>query len=189
MPRRSKSLKTQKHLKNQGKNKVFGKACGVSGDLLEMSWLPWWASWRHLEISWGRLGRSWECFRASLDFLEVSWKAMCARICQDVDRNPRDVKTLKTQTKTHGFFGCRGSSGGLLAAFWAFLLALWRSLGDVLGVFCGVLEALGAPRRAKTAQDGCKACKDGFKLAGRAQSDQDEPRRVEGKRCRGGTTG
>ena len=82
-------------------------------------------------------------------------------------------------------------------AFWAFLLVLWRSLEEVLGVLCGVLEALEAPRRAKTAQDGCKACKDGFRLAGRAQraserserSDQDEPRRVEGKRCRGGITG
>ena len=40
---------------------------------------------------------------------------------------------------------------------------------DVLGVLCSLLEALEAPRRAKTAQDGCKACKDGFKLAGRAQ--------------------
>ena len=84
--------------------------------------------------------------------------------------------------------------------FWALLLALWRTLEDVLGLLGGVLEALEAPRRPKTAQDGCKACKDGFKLAGRAQraserserserSDQEELRRVDGKRWRGGTAG
>ena len=33
--------------------------------------------------------------------------------------------------------------------FWAFLLAVWRTLEDVLGVLGGVLEALEAPRRPK----------------------------------------
>ena len=73
----------------------------------------------------------------------------------------------KPQEK-QSFFGCRGSSGVLLAAFWAFLLALWRCLGDLLSVLRGVLEVLEAPRRDKTAQDGRKACMQRRIQSGRA---------------------
>ena len=162
---------------------------------METSWLPWWASWRHLEISWGSLGRSWEYFRAILDILEVSWEALCARIGQDVDRNPQNVKALKNQRKSNVFLGCRGSSGGLLAVFRAFLLALWRTLEDVLGVLGGVLEALKAPRRPKMVARRAKMDSNwqgerSERASERSErSDQDEFRRVDGKRCRGGTAG
>ena len=141
---------------------ALGGVLEVSGGLLGTSWAP-------LGVSWELFWTSWRCLG----------KQLCARICHDVDRNPRDVKTLKKHRKNKVFFGCRGSSGGLLDAFWAFLLVLWRSLEKVLGVLCGVLEALEAPRRAKTAQDICKACKDGFKLAGRAQRASERSERSE----------
>ena len=54
------------------------------------------ASWRHLEMSWGRLGRSWGCPGVLLDVLKMSWKAIGVRICWDVDRNLRSIKTMKT---------------------------------------------------------------------------------------------
>ena len=140
---------------------------GRPGVGLEGSWRRLGSLGGVLEASGGFLGRSWALLGVCLELFWTYWrclgKQMSARICQDVDRNPRDVKTLKNQWKNNVFFGCRGSSGGLLATFWAFLLALWKSLEEVLGVLCGVLEALEAPRRAKTGQDGCKACKDGFK--------------------------
>ena len=44
--------------------------------------------------------------------------------------------------------------------FWAFLLALWRTLEDVLGVLGGVLEALEAPRRSKMVARGAQIDSD-----------------------------
>jgi len=114
---------------------------------LGTSWVFWWrlgGPGDFLRTCWAFLGVSW----ALLDVLDVSWTAMCGRIRHDVDRNPRNVKTLKNRVKTM-IFGCRGFSVGLLAVFWAFLLALWRTFEDVLGIRVGVLEALEAPRRPK----------------------------------------
>ena len=75
------------------------------------------------------------------------------------------------------------SLGGALEASWTFL-------GSLLGHFRG-------SRRTKMVQDGCKAYKGGFELAGRAQraserserSDQDETALAESKRRRRSSNG
>ena len=87
---------------------------------------------------------------------------------------------------------------------------VWRPLGRVLGILAGALEVswgrlgrslwcLGSSRGTKTGQDGPRWLQgvQRWIQIGRAsaaserseRSDQDEPRRVEGKRCRGGITG
>ena len=118
-------------------------------------------SWDRLGCFWWRLGGIWRSLwdvlgvlggvlGAHLDVLEVPWKAMWARICQDVDRNPRDVKTLKKIGKNKVF-----CMSGLV----------WNPLGRVLGILAGALEVswrplgcslwfLGSFRGTKTGQDG-----------------------------------
>ena len=84
-----------------------------------------------------------------------------------------------------------------MAVFWALLLALWRTLEYVLGVLGGVLETLDTPRRPKMAARRVKIDSnwqgersERAKRSERSErSDQDELRRVDGKRCRGGTAG
>ena len=101
-----------------------------------------------LEISWGRFGwLSWRLgaigrflgevlgalggvLGALLDILEVSWRALWAMICQDLDRNPRNAKALKKHGKNKVFcdVGAR-------------LEASWGRHGRVLGNLVGALEA------------------------------------------------
>ena len=50
--------KNTKTLKNLRKNKVFGEALDVSGELLGTSWVVLVASPTHREVFWRRLGRS-----------------------------------------------------------------------------------------------------------------------------------
>ena len=76
----------------------------------------------------------------------------------------------------------------------------WRRFGGLLDVLGGLLGHPRGSRRPKTAQDHCKAYKDGFTLAGRAQraserserserSDQDETELAEHKRRRRNSNG
>ena len=67
-----------------------------SGDLLGMPWLVWWrlgGIWRSLGDVLGALGG---VSGVVLDVLKISWKAIGVRICWDVDRNLRSIKTMKT---------------------------------------------------------------------------------------------
>ena len=123
---------------------------------------------------------------------------MCGRIRHEVDRNPRNVKRFKKKEKEdNSFLDVGGSSGGLLAVFWALLLAPWRTLEEVLGVLGGVLEALEAPRRPKMVARRAKMDSNWQGERSERASEASEasgairmkPRRVEGKRCRGGITG
>ena len=95
--------------------------------------------------------------RCSLDVLEVSWRALWAMICQDLDRHPRNTKTLKTPGRNKLFLRCRSSSGGILGTSWPRLGQSCRRSGGLLGTFrallWGISAALEASRRAKMAQD------------------------------------
>ena len=101
-----------------------------------------------LDSSWGRLGWFWwrlgaigrslgdvlralgDVLGALLDVLEVFWIASWAMICQDLDRNLRNTKTLKKPRNT--FFFCDVG---------ARLEASWGRLGRVLGNLVDALEA------------------------------------------------
>ena len=86
-----------------------------------------------------------------------------------------------------------GTFSALLGSLGGALETSWKDLGGLLGHPRG-------SRRPKTAQDDCKAYKDGFTLAGRAQraserserserSDQDETALAEHKRRRRNSNG
>ena len=141
-----------------------------------------------LESSWGRLGWFWwrlgaigrslgdvlgalgGVLGALLDVLEVSWRALWAMICQDLDRNPRNTNTQKKTRKNMVFWRCRSSSGDLgdvLGASWAILSALWKPLADASGAPVGHLRS---SRGIEKGQDGARrstvhfGCQLGFNL-------------------------
>ena len=67
-----------------------------SGDLLGMPWLVWWrlgGIWRSLGDVLGGLGG---VSGVLWDVLKMSWKAIWVRICWDIDRNLRNIQTMKT---------------------------------------------------------------------------------------------
>ena len=91
-------------------------------------------SWGRLGCLWWRLGGIWRSLGDVLgalggvsgalwDVLEVPWRAIWARICQDVDRNLGNIKTMKKLRKNIVFLdiGAR-------------LEASWGRLGRVLGI-------------------------------------------------------
>ena len=102
----------------------------------------------YLESSWGRLGWFWwrlgaigrslgdvlgalgGVLGALLDILEVSWRALWAMICQDLDRNPRNTKTMEKTKETYCFL-----------AMSELVWRSWGRLGRVLGNLVGALEA------------------------------------------------
>ena len=88
-----------KTLTNLRKNKVFGEALDRSGELVGMSWVVLVAFFFGRLGAIGRslgdvLGALGGVLGALLDVLEVSWRALWAMICQDLDRNPRNTKTF-----------------------------------------------------------------------------------------------